>query len=300
MNHYLLSSPCDRRIREAYIGGLLMENAFLSRETIGESRCARPVDLLRIGNRKKQVLLAGGFHGMEWLTCAVLLRFADDICNSVRTGSVLCGIRIGTFLNLRGVAIMPCINPDGTEIQLHGAGAAGDYSALVTQACLGDTSKWQANAAGIDINHNFDADWDALHELERKNGISAPAPTRYGGDYPESEPESRCIASYCRAGNITHAIALHSQGEEIYWSFGDYREKEALRMAQAMSAVSGYKLGEAEGLAQGGGFKDWFEQKFHRPAFTIEIGKGMNPLPISDLDSIYEKIREMLVLSLVL
>ena len=71
-------------------------------------------------------------------------------------------------------------------------------------------------------------------------------------------------------------------------------------MAQAMSAVSGYKLGEAEGLARGGGFKDWFEQKFHRPAFTIEIGKGMNPLPISDLDSIYEKIREMLVLSLVL
>ncbi len=300
MNNYLFESPFDRKTRESIIGGLMLENGFLSRETIGESRCSRPIDMLCIGSRDKQVLIAGAFHGMEWLTTGILLRFTHDICTAVKSGSVICGIRIGTFLNMRGLALIPCVNPDGVEIQLHGAEAAGEYKELVEKACLGDTSAWQANAAGVDINHNFSAEWEKLHEAEIRNGITGPSATRYGGSFPESEPESRTIASYCRAGNISHAIAMHSQGEEIYWSFGDYHDDEAYKMAQAMASVSGYKISEPQGLAVGGGFKDWFVQKFRRPSFTVEIGKGINPLPVSELESIYNKIKEMLVLSLVL
>ena len=296
----LLYVPCDRKTREALIGGLLLDYGFLTRETIGESRCARPIDLICLGNRKKQVLLAGAFHGMEWITTFVLLRFLDEVCTAIKEGKSICGVRIGTFLNMRGLALIPCVNPDGVEIQINGAEAAGEYKALVNTACGGDTTHWQANAAGVDINHNFNADWEELHKSEQKNGITSPSPTRYGGKYPECEPESRTIASYCRAGNITHAIAFHSQGEEIYWSFGDYTDKEAYQIAKALSYTSGYTVSEPEGLAVGGGFKDWFVQKFRRPAFTIELGKGTNPLPITDLDSIYDKVKEMLVLSLVM
>ena len=71
-------------------------------------------------------------------------------------------------------------------------------------------------------------------------------------------------------------------------------------MARLMSHSSGYKLGEAEGLACGGGFKDWFVEKFRRPAFTVEVGLGRNPLPPEQFDGIYERLREMLVLAVVL
>ena len=71
-------------------------------------------------------------------------------------------------------------------------------------------------------------------------------------------------------------------------------------MAKIMAYSSGYKIGEPTGLASGGGFKDWFVEKFRRPAFTIEVGSGTTPLPISDFDGIYEKIRELLVLAVVL
>lgn len=300
LNKTLLYSPCDRKTREALIGGLLLDHGFLTRETIGESRCARPIDLICLGNRKKQVLLSGAFHGMEWITTPVLLRFLDEVCTAVKEGKSICGVRIGTFLNMRGLALIPCVNPDGVEIQIHGAKAADEYETLVNTASGGDTSHWQANAAGVDINHNFNADWEELHQLEQENGITAPSPTRYGGKYPESEPESRAIASYCRAGNITHALAFHTQGEEIYWSFGNYTDDEACKTAKAMSYTSGYTVSEPEGLAVGGGFKDWFVQKFRRPAFTVELGKGTNPLPVTDLDNIYHKVKEMLVLSLVL
>ena len=296
----MLGGKADRRMREAAIGRLLLDHAFLSRDTIGESRCARPIDLLSVGNRRTQVLFAAGFHGMEWITTMLMLRFVDELCTCVKKGRSMCGIRVGTFLNRRGLAVIPCVNPDGVEIQIHGAESAGSYREAVERACMGDTYRWQANAAGVDINHNFSAGWEELKRLELENGISSPAPTRYGGASPESEPESRTLASYCRTGSIAHALAFHSQGEEIYWSFGGYHEPEALRMAKLMSHSSGYKLGEAEGLACGGGFKDWFEEKFRRPAFTIEIGKGTNPLPAEQLDSIYEGLREMLVLAVVL
>ncbi len=296
----MLGGKADRKTREAVIGRLLLDYGFLSRDTIGESRCARPIDLLSVGNRKNQVLFAAAFHGMEWITTLLLLRFTDELCCSVMEGRSMCGIRVGTFLNRRGLAVIPCINPDGVEIQIHGAESAGDYRETVESVSGGDTYHWQANAAGVDINHNFSAEWEGLKKRETESGITSPAPTRFGGTMPESEPESRTIASYCRTGSISHALAFHSQGKEIYWSFGSYKEPEAHRMAKLMSLSSGYRLSEPEGLACGGGFKDWFVEKFHRPAFTIEVGAGENPLPLSQLDEIYNDIREMLVLALVL
>lgn len=300
LDERLLNVPCDRKTRETYIGGLLLQYGFLSRETIGESRCARPLDMLCIGNRNRQVLLAGAFHGMEWITSALLLKFTEEVCNAVKNGESICGVRVGTFLNRRGLALIPCINPDGVEIQIHGADRAGIYEPLVQSVSGGNTSRWQANAAGVDINHNFNADWEALHRMEQENGIVSPSPTRYGGEFPESEPESRAIASYCRTGTIDHALAFHSQGEEIYWSYADYTDEAGRNMAYAMAGVSGYTVSQPEGLAVGGGFKDWFVQKFRRPAFTIEVGKGQNPLPITDLENIYLQIRELLILSLIL
>lgn len=300
LEHEWIKKKADRKTREMIIGKLLLDYGFLSRDTIGESRCARPIDLLCIGNRQKQVLFTGAFHGMEWITSLLLLRFLDELCFAVMTGRSMCGVKIGAILNQRGLAVVPCVNPDGVEIQINGSSAAGNYESIVKKASNGNTFKWQSNAAGVDINHNFSANWEKLKKLELESGIRCPAPTRYGGEFPESEPESRTIASYCRAGNITHALAFHSQGEEIYWNFGDYHDTEALKMAKIMAYSSGYQIAEPTGLASGGGFKDWFVEKFRRPAFTIEVGLGENPLPIEDFDGIYQKIREMLVLAVIL
>ena len=69
-------------------------------------------------------------------------------------------------------------------------------------------------------------------------------------------------------------------------------------MAEILSSESGYALDVPVGLASGGGFKDWFVLEFDRPAFTVEIGKGKNPLPIEMAEEIYKKIEKMLAGSL--
>ena len=63
-----------------------------------------------------------------------------------------------------------------------------------------------------------------------------------------------------------------------------------------MATSSGYALDVPDGVADGGGFKDWFITEFNRPGFTIELGLGENPLPIEEATKIYNQIREMLVL----
>ena len=67
-------------------------------------------------------------------------------------------------------------------------------------------------------------------------------------------------------------------------------------MAQVAAAVSGYQVATPQGLASHGGLKDWFIEQTGRAGFTLEMGKGKNPLPTEQFEEISQKAREMLIL----
>lgn len=273
---------------------------FLVCHSIGKSVCGRDITAYSLGNYKNIVLFTGAFHAQEWLTGLVLLRFLEKICESVSAKKELSGVDISASLMTKGITIIPCINPDGVEIVLNGAESAGKLSGLVKDISRNDLSKWNANSNGVDLNHNFNAGWEILREMETQAGILGPSVRQYGGFAPHSEPETQALVRFCERNHIDHAFALHSQGEEIYWSYGDNTPENSLTMANIFSVCSGYELVENDSLASHGGFKDWFIEYFGRSAFTIEIGKGENPLPVEQLDGIYEKIEEMLVVGAII
>lgn len=290
----------DEETRNKIIKEMIDEYPFLNHGVLSKSLCARDIDYIQIGNKSNCVLYSAGFHGMEWLTSLLLLHFIKKLCFAIEKKITISDINIVNFLKRKGAIFVPCVNPDGVEISVHGVKAACDYKKIVCFASEGDTSHWQANARGVDINHNFDAGWEELHKLEIESGISCPSPTRYGGALPESEPETRALTGLCRSKKFRYAFAFHSQGEEIYWNYGDKTPLASEAIAKILSISSGYKVSYPQGLAVGGGFKDWFIQEFGRPAFTIEIGKGQNPLPLSDLPHIYSTLEEMLVLTFIM
>lgn len=273
---------------------------FIKSEVIGHSVLGREIQSLKFGVGHEKILFCGAFHGMEWITSLILLNFIEKLCVSKIEHTCIADIDIRTTMATRQLVIIPTINPDGVEICLHGEGSAKGLSEHIRQISQGDTTHWQANARGVDINHNFNAGWDILHKMEMESGIHGPAKTQFGGYSPESEPETRLLTSLCRENVFRHAYAFHSQGEEIYWNYGERTPKRSRLMARIMSAASGYKAAKPTGLASHGGFKDWFIDEFHRPAFTIEVGLGKNPLPITDLQSIYEKIEEMMMLCVIM
>ena len=265
--------------------------------TIGRSVAGRDIIALRLGSTKSHSLFAAAFHGSEYITTNVLLYFIEDLCGCLCSKSTMDGINIAESLCSSGVIFVPLVNPDGVEISIRGEVACGRWANKIRLLCGGDFKHWNSNLRGVDINHNFNADWGDLRALEKSHGIFGPAPTRYGGETAESESETRALCSLCRNTNIRHAVALHSQGEVIYWDYKGYCKDRAQPMAEKMAALSGYALDVPMGLAVGGGFKDWFQKELRRPAFTVEIGKGKNPLPIDEADVIYNKIRKMMLFS---
>lgn len=281
------------------IGRLSEEYPFIKTAVIGKSVMGKDIPAIRIGRSPEYVLFASGFHGSEHITSTLLLHFCEELCYAWREDRSIEGLNVRKAMYGRGLVILPCVNPDGCEISRFGFPSTGG-SRFLRRISGGDYSHFNANARGVDINHNFNADWENLRQREKDSGILGPARSRFGGFAPESEPETAAIAELCRKARFRHALAFHSQGEVIYAPTGDKKPKRSERMAEIMAASSGYELSEPEGLAVGGGFKDWFIKEFFRPAFTVEIGKGENPLPLSDYPKIYGRIRELLMLSAIM
>lgn len=271
--------PADSKLTETYVTALQERYPFLELASIGHSVQGKPLHALRLGAGEQKVLYVGTHHSLEWITTLLLLKFAEEYCAGYESGQNVGCYDIGYLFETRTILLVPMLNPDGVDMVLSGR---LEYA------------EWQANARGVDLNHNYNAMWNQSKLMERDYGVIGPGPTRYGGKRPESEPETGALCTLCRGLDLKLALALHSQGEEIYYDFGGFTPKCSLAMAEIFSTVTGYKISTPEGIASYAGFKDWFIYELNRPAFTIEVGLGKNPLPIGDFDGIYQKVRELL------
>lgn len=236
--------------------------------SVGKSINGHEIIAMKLGRGTKRIFFSGAHHGMEWLTAKVLTVLAGELADG----------KHNSLYPLDGISlyIVPMVNPDGVEIAASG-------------------KRWQANARGVDLNHNYDALWELSKHLEEKHGVTAPGPTRYGGAFPESEPESRAIADFTRQNKFDMVIALHSQGEVIYYDFCGNVPDGTEEYLSRFEAVSRYRRDLPDGIAACGGYKDWFIKKFKKPGFTVEIGLGENPLPLSDFDSVYAGVLPLLL-----
>lgn len=251
--------------------------------TIGDSLMDKQIPCVRIGQGKTKILLAGAFHGLEYLTSAFLVKFLSELIVHIMTRQKMFGYDTERIFSEASIYVVPMVNPDGVDIAIHGIDITNPYHrALISMVGIHSFNRvWQSNARGVDLNHNYDAKWSMV--------IDKPSPTKYGGKYPESEPETRAVAELIRRENFDMLLTYHSQGKEIYYDFDGMENKRAFEVAKKMAEESGYEVCKPEGTAAFGGCKDWFIKEYGRLGFTVEIGSGQNPLPMSMLDDIYEE-----------
>ena len=281
-----------------YIIKLTSENPVLKSGVIGKSILGKNINMITAGKGKRTYIFVSAHHAMEWITSLILLRFIGELNERILKNERIFGIDLSDVLSKGRFIFIPMLNPDGVDLQIRGVGAGGILSErLLKMNGSEDFSHWQANARGVDLNHNYDAGFYEYKRLEREKEINAGA-TRYSGEYPESEPECRAMCNLIRALSPDIIYTFHTQGEEIYFTSGDCFLEDSERIGSLLSEKSGYLLSSPEGLASYGGLTDWAICKMKIPSFTIECGKGENPLPSSDADKIYETLREMLFVSL--
>ncbi len=296
MDFLIESKEYDYFERKKLIKSICRNYSLLKSCVIGKSCGGKEITALKIGSAESYSLIVAGVHGSERITATVLLMFINELCKALENGGYLAGINVSKGLSGRGIIFVPCLNPDGCDISLLGKKACFKYGEKIERISKGDFAHWNANLRGVDLNHNFDAGWAELKKREEQKGIFGPAPSRFGGFAPASEPETRCIAELCEKIHIRQVLALHSQGEVIYWNYGEKTPQRAKRMAQIMATSSGYALDVPIAIATGGGLKDWFIEAYGRPGFTVELGLGQNPLPAEMAEDIYNTVKEMLVL----
>ena len=286
--------PIDYGVTQGLMTALCGRYACLRSAVIGYSLLRREISALIVGeDADTRVLMAAAFHGPEWLTTLCALRLCEEMCAHLQADLPLCGVPLARALRGRQVWLVPLCNPDGVEIARYGSIAAGAYAATAAAMGADIPGRWRGNARGVDINSNFNAGWAEMQALAQKSGKNC-------GQYPESEPETRVLADLCRRVSFRHVVALHTQGEEIYWRYGEHTPPQSRMMAQVLAAVSGYAVADPSENASHGGFKDWFIDTFARPGLTLELGLGQNPLPLRHFEAIYAKAREMLLLSVLL
>ena len=291
--------PVDYGVVRGLCSALQSRYSDLSSAVVGRSVLGReiPALVLSRGPVRQRVLMAAAFHGQEWMTALCALRLCEELCLTLQADLPLCDIPVCRAMWGRQIWFVPLVNPDGVEIARYGSSAAGGYAASAAAAGADVPGLWRGNARGVDINHNFNAGWGEMQDPAAKNGKNI---RHLSGAEPESEPETRALTALCRRHSFRHVVALHSQGEEIYWQYGEHTPPQSRMMARVLGAASGYAVAQPAATAAHGGFKDWFIDCFHRPGFTIELGRGRNPLPVSDFEPLYERAREMLALSVLL
>ena len=153
---------------------------------------------------------------------------------------------------------------------------------------------------GIDLNLQFPAGWEQARQIKFSQGFTTPAPRDFVGFGPLTEPESLAVYNFTLQHEFSLVIAFHTQGNVIYWQFKNYNPPRALYIGNQFSAVSGYSLEETPYNSSFAGYKDWFIQNYIRPGYTIEAGRGINPLPTSQFDEIYKDNLGILVLGALL
>ncbi|NMA83044.1 MAG: LysM peptidoglycan-binding domain-containing protein [Epulopiscium sp.] len=289
-------------ILERNILGLKKRYPFLKVDTIGKSIEGKNLYRIQLGAGPKHVSYNGSHHANEWITSPLLMKWIERIAEAYSQQGAIRGYNIENLWNQATIDIIPMVNPDGVNLVINGVSPANPYYQQLIQQNNGrtDFSNWKANIVGVDLNRNYPAAWEEYKQLEKELGITGPGPELYGGPAPESEPETKAMADYTRTHPFLLVLAYHTQGEVIFWQFKDFRPPQSLEIAKQFSKVSGYEIAEPALYQSYAGYKDWFIQDFIKPGYTIEAGRGVNPLPIIQLPQMYDQNEELLILAAIL
>lgn len=264
---------------------------FVTTEVIGKSVMGKSIIAIRLGKGEKELFYSADWHANEYLTGPILMKFVEDYAKAYSNNKRLNGYDINEFFETYSIYLVPMVNPDGIELFIEGITPKHLFyeKVIAINKGLRNFQHWTANIRGVDLNHQWPADW----EVENDRSPKIPSPKKYGGNKPLTEPETKAIHQFTVDHNFELILAFHSQGEEIFWGDKGKELPESKLIAKRFAELTNYQLIEIPNSSAG--YRDWFVQEFNKPGYTVEVGKGMNPLPITQFDFIYSRIQNLLL-----
>lgn len=265
----------------------------LSVSSIGKSEEGRDLTLAILGNpdAKNQIFVSAGIHAREHMNATLVMAQIDYMLHNLDKPFGAGGKTIREILSETCFRILPMSNPDGIHIAQ--TGEIPDMFKDKYDSSI--AAIWKANAKGVDLNANFDADWNRYGGA---GAVTEPGYMGYKGTAPECAAESKAIAEYVRSMDFDLVLSYHCTGSVIYSQYGNNKAVNAKNydLALKLSMTSGYKLG-SPGSTSTAGLKDYVVDKLGIPSLTIEFGTTECPLELREFHNIWERNRDILLTS---
>lgn len=278
-------------LNELICDGLVVRYPFINSSSIGKTVMGKNITSLKIGNGAQQVFYNASHHANEWITSLVLLKFIEDYAYAYSVGGEIFGTVAAELFSKCSLFVVPMVDADGVDLVTgvldSGAYFNNAYAISQRYSSIPFPSGWKANISGVDLNLQYPANWERAKEIKFAQGYTTPAPRDFVGTSPLSEPESRAVYNFTLAHNFLLTLSYHSQGKLIYWKYLDFEPERSREIADYFGEVSGYLVEETPYASGFAGYKDWFIQNYDRPGYTIEVGIGSSPLPLSQFPEIY-------------
>ena len=217
---------------------------------IGRSVEGRPISVYTVGSGAEDILMVGGIHGgYEANSIALAREFVryyranpDHLPDQFR------------------LHVIDNMNPDGL-FRVTGGTPVTEFDFRSAE-----TEPGRFNANFVDLNRNWDGDWQPT-SYWRNREVSA-------GSAPFSEPETRAVRDYLLAIDPVVSIFFQSAAAGIWYSGADELWEPARRLAQAYASASGYRMPRPDtgtvGYEITGSADDYFIEIQH-PNITVEL-----------------------------
>ncbi len=272
--------------------GLCLRYPFVKRSVIGASVMGRSIEAITIGEGTRRVGINASHHANEWITTPLVLLFLERYAKGYAGDGTISGASARELYRESTLTLVPLVNPDGVDLVTGAIGEGDSYyeSAKALSAfypSIPFPSGWKSNIRGVDLNLGYPAGWENARSIKYAQGYTRPGPRDYVGTAPLEAPEDRAMYELTRRERFDCAIAYHTQGGEIYWEYQGYAPDGSYALARRFSEASGYRVATVPQGSSYAGYKDWVIGALGQKAFTIEAGKGENPLPITALFSLY-------------
>lgn len=272
----------------------------VKKESLAGTADGREVYHVMVGNEQAEnhVLVTASIHAREYISSQLVMRQLEDLLRQSGNGenAGADGVSVQELVRNTAVHFVPMVNPDGVSLCQNGLDGLKLSQTRDTVAHIyeldGGTDwnrylcSWKANAMGVDLNRNFDAKWELYDD--GKGHISSD---RYKGTSAGSEAETKALVQLTGQYPFKRTISYHTQGNVIYWYFGQSGELEAesRNFAELAAGQTGYRIDGAYENLDPAGYKDWAVSRMQIPSLTIEVGTGASPVDPGQFPAIWEQ-----------
>jgi hypothetical protein len=220
-----------------------------TKTVIGKSVEGRSITAYHYGDGDTELLFVGGIHGgYEWNTVLV----AYEIMNYLDKNPDIIPENVQ-------ITVIPALNPDGLNKVV---GTDGMFTQADVPTKSDETIAGRFNAHNVDLNRNFDCDWQATGKWQNTD-VS-------GGSKAFSEPESQAIKAYVEEHDFDGVVVWYSAAGGVF-SSNCHNEvlAETKTLTNLYAKASGYTAYESfDFYATTGDMVNWLAKK-KIPAISV-------------------------------